>query len=87
MALAESRSRASLLLYSSIEILLDALSVENVSTFGLNGVFCNIVADPADGRLVRVVGYKLGRVGLASQDEVRMARHLPHPRKPGQHQC
>jgi hypothetical protein len=70
------------LLNSSVKVLLDALPVEDVVALGLDGVFRDIVTNSADGGLVRVVGDELGSVGLASQNEVRMTRHLPHAREP-----
>lgn len=69
------------MLDSGVEIHDDALSAVDVFAFALDSVFRNVVADPAHDSLVRVIGDKLRRVGLAAKNQVRVAGHLPHTRK------
>jgi len=61
----------------SLQVLSDTFAVEDVVAFGLYGVFSSIVAKSADGRFA-VIGYELGEVVLASDDEIWVARHLSH---------
>ena len=56
-------------------VLLDAFTVEDVVTLGLNCVLSYVVAEAADGRFYHVGGKV--RVRLALQDQIGMARLRP----------
>jgi hypothetical protein len=75
------RAETNILLDSGVEILLDALAVEDVIAASLDRVLGDVVAQPADDRLAVVVHKELALVVLAAEHEVWMARHLPHPRQ------
>lgn len=63
---------------SRVQILLDALPVEDVPAPGLNSVFSNIIAKAANSCLVRVLWEKRSGICFASQHQVRVACHLTH---------
>jgi hypothetical protein len=69
------------LLDRSVEVLLDALAIKHVVAFGFDGILDNVVAETADDSLAIIVGQELALVVLAAEDEVWMARHLPHTRQ------
>lgn len=71
------KGRTHLSFKSGFEVLLDALSVEDMMALGLNRVFRKLVAQATDCAFTFVwdIG---GRIGLATDDEIRMASHLPH---------
>ena len=54
------------LLDGGVQILLDALTVEDVPTLGLNGIFGDIIANSTDSRLAHVLWQKRTSVRLAS---------------------
>ena len=70
--------RTHCLLDSCLEVLLDALSIEDMPAFGLNSVFCELVAESADGALAGVILYEHPCVVLAAKDKIRMTCHLAH---------
>ncbi len=74
-------NRTDVLLHSSVNILLDTLSIEDMAALGLNGVLCDLIAQSAD-RCVALMFHKLVSVRLAAYHEIRMTRHLPHSRQP-----
>ena len=58
-----------------IQVLLDALAIENMPTFRLDGVLRHIVAQSAHRGLAFVAEYF-----LTADHEIGMARHLAHAR-------
>ena len=54
------------LLDGGVQILLDALTVEDVPTLGLNGIFGDIIADSAHRCLAHILWQKRTSVRLAS---------------------
>jgi hypothetical protein len=67
-----------LCLESSFEVLFDALSVEDVVAFRLNCILCKFVAEATDHAFACLVRDKGVGIGFATDNQVRMASHLPH---------
>lgn len=65
-------------LQRSLQILLDALAIENVVTLRLDCIFCEFVTQSADGGFSRFIGHESCGITLTANDQVGMARHLPH---------
>ena len=63
-----------------VDVLLDALSVEEVTALGRDRVFGDVIAQTADGVLALIVR-KLACIVLASEHQIGVARHLPHARQ------
>ena len=63
---------------SSLDVLLDAFTIEDMPTLRLNGVLCDVIADAADGCFSDVA--RVERIGIcfALEHKVWMASHLPH---------
>jgi hypothetical protein len=66
------------LLDRGVQVLLDALSIEDVAAFSLNSVLCDIITDTTESSLANVLGDKFAGIVLATNDEVRVAGHLSH---------
>jgi hypothetical protein len=54
------------LLYGSVQVLLDTLTIEDMPALCLDGILDDIVAQAADGRFTRLVSQESTRVGLAA---------------------
>ena len=67
------------ILYGSINVLLDTFSVEDMSTFCLNGIFGDFITNAANGDFASVIWEKGAGIRLASKDQVRVTSHLTHP--------
>ena len=62
-----------------VQVLLDAFAVKNMPAFRLNGILCDIIAQPTHSRFP-VFCAKESSVVLAANYEIRMARQLTHTR-------
>jgi hypothetical protein len=63
--------------------LFDALAVEYMVAFGLDGILRNITAESTDGGFASLIGaQKLACVGLAAEHKIWVASHLPHASEP-----
>ena len=62
-----------------VQVLLDAFAVKNMPAFRLDGVLCDIIAQPTHRRFP-VFFAKQSSVVLAANYEIRMARQLAHRR-------
>lgn len=62
-----------------VQVLLDALAVENVPTFRLNGILRHIVAQSAHGGLT-IFATEHSGIFLAADYEIGMTGHLTHAR-------
>lgn len=70
------------LLDSGVQVLLDALPVEDMPTLCLNCIFGDVVAKATDSCFADVLGRKGTRIVLTAQNQVRMASHLSHAGEP-----
>jgi hypothetical protein len=67
-----------------VQILFNALSVEDVAALSLDSVFDDIIAKPANSGFTKfLVALKSFCIRLALEHEVRMTSHLSHACKPG----
>ena len=65
-----------------VKVLPDALSVEDMTALGLNGIFGNVVTQSADGSFTQLLRREHTSVSFALENEIRMASHLSHSREP-----
>jgi hypothetical protein len=68
--------------HGAVDVLDDALSVEDVAALGLNGIFGQVETDPANRCFSFVVRHELAGVRLTSENQIWMASHLSHACKP-----
>jgi len=67
-----------LLFDSSLDILFDAFTIKDMPTLRLNGIFCNVITNTADGGFSDLIRVKRAGVRFTLEHEIGVASHLPH---------
>jgi hypothetical protein len=79
----ENRAETYVVFNSCVDVLRDALSVEYVTTFGLDSVLGYVAANSTHCRLPFVLVYEHASILLTANDKIGMASHLSHTCQPG----